>query len=65
MDFDFDSYGNDEEDEERGDDAEIEEGPDPGGEETETVNSLFQKSLRQVNREIEKENNYKIGENNG
>lgn len=65
MDFDFDSYGNDEKDEERGDDAEIEEGPDPGGEETETVNSLFQKSLRQVNREIEKENNYKIGENNG
>ena len=47
MDFDFDSYGDDE-DEEGGDDAEIED-EEPG-------EDLFQKSLRQVNLEIEKEN---------
>lgn len=45
MDFDFDSYGDDEDQEE----------PDPSGEETETVDSLFQKSLRTVNKQIEKE----------
>lgn len=48
MDFDFDSYGDDEEDEERGDDTEIED--------EETSEDLFQKSLRQVNKEIELEN---------
>lgn len=51
MDFDFDSYGDDEEDEERGDDAEIED--------EETSEDLFQKSLRQVNKEIEFENTLK------
>lgn len=45
MDFDFDSYGDDEE---GGDDTEIED--------EETSEDLFQKSLRQVNKEIEKEN---------
>lgn len=51
MDFDFDSYGDDEE---GGDDTEIED--------EETSEDLFQKSLKQVNKEIEKENNYKTGE---
>lgn len=47
MDFDFDSYGDDEDE------------PDPGGEDDteiedeETSEDLFQKSLRQVNKEIE------------
>ena len=45
MDFDFDSYGDD--DEEGGDDTEIED--------EETSEDLFQKSLRQVNKEIELE----------
>lgn len=45
MDFNFDSYGDDEE---GGDDTEIED--------EETSEDLFQKSLRQVNREIELEN---------
>lgn len=45
MDFDFDSYGDDEE---RGDDTDIED--------EETSEDLFQKSLMQVNREVEKEN---------
>lgn len=45
MDFDFDSYGDDEE---GGDDTEIED--------EETREDLFQKSLRQVNKEIELEN---------
>ena len=49
MDFDFDSYGDDEDE------------PDPGGEDDteiadeETSEDLFQKSLRQVNMELEKE----------
>lgn len=47
MDFDFDSYGDDE-DEEGGDDTETED--------EETSEDLFQKSLRQVNKEIELEN---------
>ncbi len=46
MDFDFDSYGDDEE--EGGDDTE--------GEDEETSEDLFQKSLSQVNKEIELEN---------
>lgn len=50
MDFDFDSYGDDEEYDSQ------EEEPDPDGEETETIDSLFQKSLRTVNKQIEKEN---------
>lgn len=45
MEFDFDSYGDDEE---GGDDTEIED--------EETSEDLFQKSLRQVNKEIELEN---------
>ena len=49
MDFDFDSYGDDE------------DAPDPGGEDDteiadeKTSEDLFQKSLRQVNMELEKE----------
>lgn len=46
MDFDFDSYGDDEEG--GGDDTEIED--------EETSEDLFQKSLRQVNKEIKLEN---------